>query len=360
MKSKGNRTSKRMTPATIWDVAHAAGVSVSTVSKALNGRGQLRDETRERVRSSAGRLGFRPNHLAQSLLRKRSFTVGLISTDSYGRFSIPVLEGIENALEAAQISVFLCNATDNPEREKLHIESLIAKRVDGIIVTGRRADRRRPLDLAGASLPVIYAFAQVSDPKALCLIPDDFGGARMGCEHLIARGRRHIAHVTGPESFEAVRQRRKGYTRALSEQGWACPSERVLVGSWSEAWGHDAAIRLLGLRHPVDAIFCGSDQIARGVVDALRDRGVRVPDDVAVVGFDNWEIIAAATRPPLTTIDMNLSELGRQAGLRLLAAIDGQRESGIVHQPCSLVVRESCGTSHADRSAIAVERAGRP
>ena len=96
----------------------------------------------------------------------------------------------------------------------------------------------------------------------------------------------------------------------------------------------------------IDAIFCGSDQIARGVVDALRDRGVRVPDDIAVVGFDNWEIIAAATRPPLTTIDMNLHELGRQAGLRMLDMIDGARQQrGVVRLPCSLVVRQSCGAA---------------
>src|SRR5262245_10422210 len=140
-------------PVTIRDVARAAGVSVGTVSKALNGQGQLREETRVAVRSTAQRLGFRPNHLAQSLLRKRTFTVGLISTDSYGRFSIPVLEGIESALEPARISVFLCRA-DDPVRERRHVDSLLAKRVDGIIVTGRRTDLRPPIDLGGASLKV--------------------------------------------------------------------------------------------------------------------------------------------------------------------------------------------------------------
>src|SRR5262245_11432728 len=150
-------------PSTIWDVAHAAGVSVGTVSKALNGRGQLREETRTLVRSAAERLGFRPNDLAQSLLRKRSFTVGLISTDAYGRFSIPVLQGIESALEPARISVFLCSAADDPVREQQHIDSLLAKRVDGIIVTGRRTDKRAALALGNAAVPVLYAFAQVAD-----------------------------------------------------------------------------------------------------------------------------------------------------------------------------------------------------
>ena len=205
-------------PVTIRDVARLAGVSVGTVSKALNGYGQLRAETRDAVRNAAERLGFRPNDLAQSLLRKRSFTVGLISTDSYGRFSIPVLEGIESALEPARLSVFLCRA-DDPVRERRHVDSLLAKRVDGIIVTGRRTDRRSPVDLGDAPVPVVYAFAQVADPRALCLLPDDRGGARLAVEHLIGLGRRRIAHVTGPVDFEAVRKRRQGFRDALAAAG---------------------------------------------------------------------------------------------------------------------------------------------
>ena len=337
-----NPPPSRRSPVTIRDVARESGVSVSTVSKALNGNGQLRPETRTQVRSIAERLGFRPSDIAQSLLRKRTFTVGLVSTDSYGRFSIPVLEGIESALEAEQISVFLCNA-DEPARERRHVESLLAKRVDGIIVTGRRTDLRQPLDLGAASIPVVYAFAQVASRAALCLLPDDQGGARRATEHLISLGRRRIAHVTGPNEFEAVRGRRKGFHAALGSAGLSCPTSRVLIGTWSEAFGREAARQLAGLRPAVDAIFCGSDQIARGLIDGLREQGVDVPGDVAVVGFDNWDVIAAATRPPITTIDMNLRKLGQQAGARLLAMVDGPPESGIERLPCSLVVRQSCG-----------------
>lgn len=331
-------------PVTIRDVARAAGVSVGTVSKALNGGGQLREETRRAVRVAAERMGFRPNDLAQSLLRKRTFTVGLISTDSYGRFSIPVLEGIESALEPARISVFLCRA-DDPVRERRHVESLLAKRVDGIIVTGRRTDRRLPIDLRGASVPVVYAFAQVADSAALCLLPDDRGGARLAVEHLIKQGRRRIAHVTGPVDFEAVRKRRRGFRDALEAAGPGVRSGAVRAGTWSEAFGREAAKELIRGRPAVDAIFCGSDQIARGVIDSLRENGVGVPDDIAIVGFDNWDVIAAATRPPITTIDMNLHELGREAGARLLAMVDGTPASGVERLPCRLVIRQSCGAA---------------
>jgi LacI family transcriptional regulator len=340
-------------PTTIHDVARAAGVSLSTVSKALNSTGQLREETRQRVLDAAKQLGFRPNDLAQSLLRGRSFTVGLISTDRYGRFSIPVLEGIESALESARMSVFLCNASDDPKRERQHIEQLLAKRVDGIIVTGRRSDPRPPLDLSSPSLPVLYAFAQVDDPEALCLLPDDVGGGRLAGEHLLAAGRRRIAHITGPDDFEAVRHRCEGLRQAVEGQGLRWRDDDVMSGPWSETWGREAVHQLLDGNRKIDAVFCGSDQIARGAVDALRERGVRVPDDVAVVGFDNWQIIAEETRPSLTTVDMNLHALGREAGTRLLAMIDRQEQPrGVMRLPCSLVVRDSCGAARTEQSPM--------
>ena len=349
------RSAPRPAATTIHDVAAAAGVSVGTVSKALNGTGHLRDETRARVLQAAEKLHFRPSDLAHSLRRGRSFTVGLISSDRYGRFSIPVLEGIEDALEGQNMSVFLCNAADDPQRERRHIEQLLSKRVDGIIVTGRRSDLRQSLEMPTLSVPVLYAFAQVSDPNALCLLPDDKGGGRLAAEHLIAAGRRRIAHITGPDDFEAVRHRCAGLKQAVAREGLRWHEEDVMCGAWSEAWGRTAVNELFERNRKVDAVFCGSDQIARGAVDALRERGVRVPEDVAVIGFDNWQIIAEETRPALTTIDMNLHTLGQEAGTRLLAMIEEKdQQSGLIRLPCSLVVRDSCGAG-AKRAA----RAGR-
>lgn len=336
---------------TIHDVAREAGVTIGTVSKALNGQGQLRSETRERVRAVAARLGFRPNDLAQSLMRGRSFTVGLITTDSYGRFSIPLMLGIEDTLGPAQISVFLCDARDDPAREQQHIESLLAKRVDGIIVTGRRIDPRPPIDIGNAHIPVLYAYTQVTDPEALCLLSDDEQGGRLATEHLISLGRRHIAHITGPLRFESVRLREKGMRSVLSEHGFPYVEQRVLSGPWQESWGYEAVNLLLERKTPFDAVFCGSDQLARGVADALRERAVKVPEDVALIGFDNWEIIAAATRPALTTIDMNLYALGQRAGERLLAMIDGEQDAGVLRVPCSLVIRDSCGARLQEEAA---------
>ncbi len=331
---------------TIRDVAQLADVSIGTASKALNNSGSLRQETRDRVIAAARELGFRPNVLAQSLHRGQSLTVGMISTDSFGRFTMPIMEGLEECLTDRHMAVFMCNATDDREREALHVESLLGKRVDGIVVTARRSDRRPRLLTPTSDVPVIYVFTQVDEPDAWCLLPDDEGGAVLATQHLIGLGRRRIAHITGPERFEAVRLRAEGYRKTLAAAGLDTPGAFYLPGIWSEGWGREAVAQLFRGRDPgPDAIFCGNDQIARGAADALRERGIVVPDAVSIVGFDNWEIMAEATRPPLTSVDMNLKDLGRRAGLRLLDRIAGKPSRGVERLPCTLVVRGSCGAS---------------
>jgi LacI family transcriptional regulator len=324
---------------TIRDVAAAAGVSIGTASKALNGQGKLRAETRERVAQAAERLGFAPNTLAQALLAGRSFTVGLITTDSFGRFSIPVMLGAEDALGNGQVSVFMCDTRDDPERERRYTEMLSARRVDGLIVTGRRIEPRPPVT-AGPGIPVVYAMTQPLGEDGPAVLPDDEGGGRAAAEHLLAAGRRWIGHITGPERFLAARERATGFDRALTAAG-ARPHGGARFGEWSERWGREAAGRLLADQPDTDAIFCGSDQIARGVADTLRATGRRIPDDVALVGFDNWEPMALGAQPPLTSVDMCLEEIGRVAAGLLLAAIAGETPHGVHTVPYRLVVRES-------------------
>jgi len=242
------------------------------------------------------------------------------------------------------IAVFMCNATDDPVRERRHIDQLLGKRVDGLIVTARRADKRAPIDAAAHGLPTVYVFSQVENPDALCLLPDDEGGAKLAVAHLAGLGRRRVAHVTGPRHFEAVRLRELGWRAALAEAGLAARDADCLSGRWSEAWGREAVAELFRRRRGApDALFCGNDQIARGAIDALKEMGLSVPDDVAIVGFDNWDVMAEAARPPLTSVDMNLGALGAEAGAALLEMIGGRRLAGARRLPCSLVVRASCG-----------------
>ncbi|PKA42003.1 LacI family transcriptional regulator (plasmid) [Rhizobium sullae] len=333
-----NDTGGRQSRITIHDLAAAAGVSISTASKALNDAGRVGEETRERVKRIALEIGFRPNALARGLLSKRSFTIGLLTNDTYGRFTLPVMAGISEALVDHGVSVFLCAIEDDPTLGQIHVDAMLDKQVDGIIASGKRLDRRLPVDLSSLPVPVVYAFTE-GTPGSVSFRSDDAQGARLAMEWLIALGRSRIAHITGPESFFSVCERASAYREIAGD------SEPVLYGAWAEAWGHEAVGRIWSRAgEKPDGIFCGNDQIARGVVDALRERGVKVPEDVSVVGFDNWEIVAAQTRPPLTTVDMELKELGRQAGLTVLALAEGRPvEPGVRKLPCRLVVRQSCG-----------------
>ena len=205
---------------TIRDVAAEAGVSIGTASKALNGQGKLRTETRERVTEVAQRLGFAPNTLAQALLAGRSFTVGLITTDSFGRFSIPVMLGAEDALGSGQVSVFMCDTRDDPEREKRYIEMLAARRVDGLIVTGRRIEPRPPVT-AGPGIPVVYAMTQPLGQDGPAVLPDDEGGGRTAAEHLLGRGGGGSGISPGPSGSSA---------RASATRGSRPPSRRPGCG----------------------------------------------------------------------------------------------------------------------------------
>jgi LacI family transcriptional regulator len=328
-------------PATISDVAALASVSVGTASKALNGRGQLRPETRRRVEEAAQRLGFQANAVARSLNSGRTYTVGMITTDTIGRFSIPVMMGAEDALGGGRMSVFLCDGRDDPIREQYYLETLLGRRVDGIIVTGRRTQARPPIGV-NLPVPVVYAFISSTDPNDCSVVADEVGGARKAVDHLLAGGRRRIAHITGPEHHNSAAVRASATSDRLAESDLELVAA-PMFGEWSEAWGRLAVDMLLARGAEFDAVFCGSDQIARGAADTLRAKGRVVPDDVALVGFDNWDVMVLGSQPPLTSVDMDLEGLGRAAADLLLSAINGQPAPGRHARPCHLVVRESTG-----------------
>ena len=326
--------------ATLNDVAKRAGVSIATASKALNGRTEVAAATRQRVILAAEEISFTPNQLARSLVENRTRTVGLLTSDLEGRFVIPILMGAEDAFGIGRVDVFLCDARGDSIREQHHLNALLKRRVDGIIVVGRQTDPRPSL---GHSLPVpvVYAYAPSSDSTDVSLTPDNHAGGRMSIEHLIACGRRNIAYISGDQSYVAARDRVTGALGALHDAGLELVGE-VMYSEWSEHWGRDAAAMLLAQNPEIDGIACGSDQIARGAIDTLRDLGRSVPEDVAVIGYDNWEILATNSRPSLTTIDANLQELGRQAARRIFQAIDGEPpEVGTSYQDVRLVIRGS-------------------
>ncbi|MFC8732384.1 LacI family DNA-binding transcriptional regulator [Luteimicrobium sp. NPDC057192] len=326
-------------PATLGDVARLAGVSIATASKALNGRAQVRDTTREKVMRSAEALAFIPNPLARGLLSGQTGTVGLLTSDLEGRFSIPIMMGAEDAFGAGSTSVFLCDARGDAIREQHQVRALLSRHVDGLIVVGARPDPRPPL-AGDINVPVVYAYAPSEDPDDSSVTSDNVQGGRLAAEHLLSTGRRSIGIITGDRGYGAAHDRLAGALSALHDAGIE-PVQDALFGSWSEGWGRGAARVLLEAHPELDGLICGSDQVARGAMDALRELGREVPDDVAVIGHDNWEVLAMNARPPLSTIDMNLQELGRRAAGMLFDAIGGSPTHGVEKLPCRLMVRGS-------------------
>lgn len=321
---------------TIRDVARAAGVSVAAASHALNGKGRISEERRRLVQQVATELGFRPSAAARALSGKKLLSVGLLTNDKYGRFSFPIMAGIAEVLRPHGVAVLLCAVSDDATDAKEVLDALMEHRIDGLIVSGRRADLALPIDFSALKIPVVYALSKAPDGSHQ-ILPDDMGGAVLATEALLRQGLSRLAHVTGAPNHLAAQLRAEGF-RSLAPSG-----APVLFGEWSEIWGREAVSLLLDRADLVPhGIFCGSDQIARGVIDALRDRDLRVPEDVCVVGFDNWDVVALSTRPPLSTIDQQLEELGRRAGQLVLDLSGGNPvKPGPVLVPCRLVERGS-------------------
>lgn len=320
------------------DVAREAGVSPGTASKALNESGQLRDSTRRRVREAADHLGFVTDGVGRSLSSGRTFTVAVLTGDTIGRFSIPIMLGAENALSADEYLVLLCDSHDDPLREQHYVRHLLARRVEGLIVTGRRSEPRAPL---AVPIPVVYAFAPATDSEHTSVVVDESAGAGLVVDHLASLGRRHLAHVTGPAEHRSARIRAEEMMARAASIGIPM-THPPLFGQWSEAWGR-AAVDALVSRYPddIDAITCGSDQIARGVTERLHERSIAIPTEIAVTGFDDWDVMAVGARPPLTTVDLRLGAVGRRSAELLLELIAGERPTGVNLVTPRLVARGS-------------------
>jgi LacI family transcriptional regulator, galactose operon repressor len=276
--------------ATIRDVAARVGVSIGTASKALNGQGKLRAETRDRVAAAARELGFAPNVLARGLLAGRTYTVGVITTDSFGRFSIPVMLGAEDALGADQISVFMCDTRDDPDRERQYLNMLLSRQVDGLIVAGRRTEPRPSIGL-GLGIPVVYAMTQSMDSDEPAILPDDTGWGRL------RRARRRVRRVE----------------RAVGPGG-----------------GPGGAGQYPGRRR----------DLLRQRPDRPRRHRRAAADRQARSGGHS----GGRLRPPLTSVDMCLEHVGRMAAEHLMLAINGEPTHGVHTVPCRLVSRGSTAT----------------
>ena len=321
------RGSKETLYVTLQDVAALAGVSAKTVSRVVNNQGEIKESTRQRIQAAIDELGYRPNVLARSLIHQRTNTLAVVAwgIDYFGPSRTMI--GIEQQAEDLGYSLFLSLVSDPEYHDHEHVlDTLLARRVDGIIwavpEVGENHRWLNPARLEG--LPPIVFLSMSAQPGITIVTVDNQSGSRQATRHFIDQGRRRIGMITGPMAWWEARERYAGWKSALGEADLPSPSTRVAESYWSAAGG-ERAMQLLFKQEPdLEAVYASSDQIALGALGAIHASGRAVPQDIAVIGFDNMPE-SAYFWPPLTTVYQKLAHVGRTAVQQLHQMIEARR-----------------------------------
>ena len=303
----------------VKDVAAAAGVSLGTVSNVMNRPEVVSPATRERVERAMADLGFVRNESARQLRAGTSRTLAYVMLDGSNPFFHDVAQGIEFAAEDADLSLFICNSNSRAEREEVHLDRLTQQRVQGILITPVDPDATYLAEIAARGIPVVIVDRVRADGGCCSVAVDDILGGRIAVEHLVEQGHTRVAVIGGPESIGQVHERLEGAKRIWAELGLP-PDDLVYLptAALTVAEGRSAGERLAGLpaRRRPTAAFCANDLLALGLLQQSIGSGLRVPDDLAIVGFDDIDFAAAAA-VPLTSVRQPRQELGR-AGAQLV------------------------------------------
>lgn len=334
---------RRRSP-TIGDVARLAGVSPTTVSFVLNdvtGRG-ISERTSSRVRESARELRYRPNATAKLLRENRSHAIGFITDEIASTpFAGDVIKGAQEAAWEGGKILTIVNTGKNPKIEESAVEMMLERRVEGIIFAAMYHQAVEPP--AGSSeVPVVLLDCYSEDGTWTSVVPDEVSGGRTATEVLLAKGHERIGFINLRPGVPATIGRLEGYKQALAARGLAFDGALVSYGDGTADSGYTRAAELMRVSDPPTAIFCGNDPTAMGAYEALKELGLRIPDDVAIVGFDNQELIAAHLRPPLSTIALPHHEMGRWAVNHLIEQAEYGEMARVQHTiGCPYVERAS-------------------
>lgn len=312
---------------TSWTVARAAGVSQSTVSRALRGDPRVREETRQRVAEAARRLGYVPNSLASSLVSRSTRTVAVVVSDLTNPFFPSLLTPIYDELQLLGYRVVLfTERTDIPTGQET-LRRLLDRSIDGVLVTTATLESRFARELQRRGLPMVLLNRYIDDLDVDRVVSDNHTGAVLAGRHLLELGHRRIALVRGPSNTSTSRDRMSGLAETLAGAGFPLDPELVREGSYSHQSGYQHTRELLRLPDPPTAIVCGNDVVAFGAIDAALSLGVRVPQDVSIIGFDDipmaaWEVFQ------LTTLRQATADMARAAVRMLAERIEHTEEIG--------------------------------
>ena len=335
---------------TVLDVAKAAGVHPSTVSRALKPetRSLLTDKVSARILEVASALGYRPNGIAASLRTRRSQTVGVVIPDITNPVFPPNLRGLEEVLDAEGYIAMVANAGGDAERQRLVVDRLLARQVDGLVMA--TVARRDPVvDFCiAAGTPLVMVNRAEAARRVSSVVSDDALGMGLAIDHLAALGHRRIGLIAGPQHLSTGLGRRQGFTAAMERNGLAeDPAAVVFAAAFARDAGREAAGRLLDAAPDITAVMAANDLLALGVYDVAAERGLRCPEDLSVIGHNDMPMVDMVS-PALTTVHIRHREMGMQAGRLLLSLMRSTSQGGVdvVLQP-TLIVRASTATARA-------------
>ena len=342
-------------PVTLADIAAQAAVTSMTVSRVMNGAGYVHVETRERVLRVAREMNYRRNGLARGLKRQRTDTVGMVIGDIANPFAAELSRGVREVLDQRGYSLFICISEHTAKEDVQAFDSLADHRADGIIVATRasKSGNERLAELIDSGIPVSLIGRDFRHEHADLVMADNLKGGYEATRHLIDLGHKRIGFI-GVSLTEGLRLKRfQGYLEALNEHGIQV-EEQLIVGGRriaeqmpgysTEEMGYDGMTKLLQLKRRPSAVVARNDYTAMGALNAIKRAGLRIPEDIAVVGYDDIPL-ASHTSPALTTVRQPTREQGRMAAEFLLRRIEGDREQPRAEKTfdCELIVRESTG-----------------
>lgn len=326
---------------TIYDIAKAAGVSIATVSKVINGTGRISTETRERVNEIMQELDYQPSVVASALTGKSTFTIGLLIPDLANPLYAEIARSVEDRGRELGFNLVMCSTDNNPKREGNYISFLKQKRVDGIIISTGISNEDMLDNIVKQKIPVALVTKDMPGLNADSVKVDDFTGAYQAVKHLVDLGHRHIAFLTEDLNLQSSKERARGYRYALKEADIDADSQFCIESVSSVHEGKRHALAMLQADNSPTAIFASNDLLAIGAVQAAKELRLTIPWDLSVIGYDNT-LLASIIDPPLTTVSQPIAQMGRQVMDLVIQEVRGEKQDKqrIVLMP-ELIVRQS-------------------
>ena len=325
---------------TIYQVAERAGVSLSTVSRVLNGKASVNKVLKERVEKAVKELNYRPNSVARSLANNRTDSVGVLVPELNAPFFGDLMQAVESTLRAADKHVIISVGRNCLETEKDAVEFLISRNCDALIMHAEALSDEYLLELNQSKLPVALVNRQVEGLPEACTSLDNEKGGYLATRHLLELGHKDIAYISGPTDKCDASLRLEGHRRALSEAGLPTNPQLIFNGDYSEEDGKIGLLELMARDVPFTALVCANDWMASGAISCARDLGMSLPHDLSVVGFDDV-VFAHHVFPRLTTVSNPIAEMAEMSAKYILNKVYGQANNVQLYFEPSLVVRES-------------------